>query len=504
MKKQLFFLLLLFSKVAAGQNLEIFTPNNSQAIQIDRRTKKTDNPIPFERGFPLQYALDKEDIFNVFIYKVNIKGGVRHLDLSTDAQGNVISKYHLKSYDTLKNILTINVNGLPPKTLIDIAILRRLNKLELDSVLYFNELLYNNYTANNPVTDAGIGKLYEDFVTFNLKPKEYKEPAFDKLNYADFKTLFGTLYNFYQNIKTYNYTLGIGNIDDIEIADFDEKLRAAKIDDTDLLPISKIVTSGLLSDFMNGNVDITGSYPAGNISKPEKYDLRIAHLDAALIAIDKTLSLTDKLLMTGADQDTKDLRAELIEWRKYATNNRKNIFDNYTNILKGIKNNGYLSREEWLITGNDFNDFTQLSKFVVIPDIGITTMALRGHDAWHFFPRPFAGVNIYFRPVDKSLPEKNFPDFNLLRVMSLQLGLTYGDLGNKEYSNLFNDFSLMAGPSFKLNRWFRLGAGTILTKQTNANPLISDLHTNFGGYFSFSFDLDIFSNAGSVKTRVFK
>jgi hypothetical protein len=508
MARQIFlFLLLTIGCTAFGQSVAVFAPNNSPAILVDRNSKKTDAPVPFDRDFTLQYPLAGEDIFTVHSYRVRIVGGVRKVEVG----GTNGPTFHLLGYDTVtsKGNLLVKIAALPPTTMIDVAILRRANTLELDTLLTFDENIYDNNdpATNTPVnnqTETGIGSDFDKFIYNNLVAKEYTDVQFAKMEYPGYRNFFVTsLLPLYKEIKNHDYTDTASTIDWNEILDLGQPLTDKQIDGGDVLPIGQVVRNAILPQLLNGTADISGTYPSLDLPLA-KYAKRVANLGNSIAAVDKAIAVLDRLLMIVNDKDIYDTRKALVSWHKVMTNNKSILSSHLDKVTSAIKAQKKLNKEVWLITGNDFNDFIALSKVVVMPDLGVTTMWLRGHFKSFFYPRPFVGINIYLRPVDKTLRERDFSRYNPLRVISFQVGLTYGDLGNKEFSNLFNDFSLMAGLTYRFNRWLRLGAGTILVTQTDANPLISDTHTHFGGYFSAAVDFDLFSNAGSVKTRIFK
>ncbi|MCX2451403.1 hypothetical protein OQX61_08980 [Pedobacter sp. PLR] len=497
MKRIRSFLVLVFlCHYAAAQQPEIFTPNSSPNILIDRFKKKTDAPIPFDRSFTLQYPLEKDELFKVHVYRVKVSGKIKTLDMDVNRE-----KY-LKSWDTVKNVLLMNIKGIPPNTLIDIAVLRKLYPKEMDTIMAINERLYESTLRNDTAAISGMFKYFTNYMDC-LKSKEYGNPPFQKISHQDYKKIFNEyLMPRYRNLKEHNYLESYPRISPQEINYFAYKLSINKIQNNDLLLISQLVNDGSTNQLFNNRVDIhnLGADPV----RETDYAKRLVRLDSAVSVVKKVLILCDKLQMLGTDKKIDDLRHRFSCWLKKLNENLDVLGNNLNKITAKIKDHPGITVEEWLIAGNEFNDLEKLSKFVIMPDVGLATLALNGHKGWKFYPRPFVGINVYFRPVDKSLPEADFPRFNLMRIMSFQLGLTYGDLGNKEFSNLFNDFSLMLGPSFRFNRWFRLGTGTVLTTQTDINPIISDTHTHFGGYFAFSFDLDIFSSAASVKSRIFK
>jgi hypothetical protein len=278
-----------------------------------------------------------------------------------------------------------------------------------------------------------------------------------------------------------------------------------KITDDDLVPLASVVREGKMPEFLQGLVDIMAKYPADLQAEADDYESRGDNLAAAQAYLDKVIALCERAQLYGVVPPA-NLMDDIINCRALVKANRAVVQNNYRAMVRYIRTNDGLNKEMWLISGNDFNDLTLLSKSVLLPELGLTTLALKGHDRYYFYPRPFVGVDIYLRPVDKTIRSNNYPkdDKDPLRTVSLQIGLTYGSLNSKEFSSLFNDFSLMGGIGVRLGRWFRISGGTVLTQQTDANPIISTTHTNFGYYAAFSFDLDILSNASSLTGRIFK
>lgn len=505
---------------AECQQTGVYTPYSEPAIQIDKFTSKTSSPLPFDKDFNLQYTLESPQLFtHVYVYKVHLKDGKRYID-TFKKNGEFIPVGCTR--DTSKGVLTIHINAIPPNTLIDVLLIRSLNADEIKCLSQLNESLYKNLIVPDSIYFAGIRAKYDDFkrqLAFN--PYGNHEELVAKFTFLEYVNFFKTqLLSHYQEIKnhpynTYTHTNPspvppahpiLGNINYSDISKLDSELIAKKISDDDLLPLASMVNEQIIPFLLRGLIDVSGNYPQGTLlSDNTDYVGRIANLETAVSYFDRFITLMERAKMSGFIFRL-GFYETIINYRRALDESRKLIKKEYQSIMDSIKSSDKLNKEQWLISGNDFNDLTVLSKSVLMPDIGIVTMALHGHDKWQFYPRPFVGVNIYFRPVNKTIKESFFPknQKDLLRLLGLQVGLTYGKLGGIEFTNLFNDFSLMIGPSFRLARWFRVGIGTILTQQTDVNPIITQTHTYFGYYLAFSFDIDILSNASSLTSRVLK
>jgi hypothetical protein len=523
MKKYLLLYIFCFPLKVLAQEAGVYTPYAVPPIVIDKITKKSSSPLPFDKTFTLQYKLDTlESLFNVYAYKVRVVNGKRVI-VDTNSIVPVV-KIKIDGFDTIKGVLTIHVPALKPNTFMDIALVRKLSNAEIDSLLILNEELYGYsislLATNLTITDSS----YYRFIRNNLTQKPYlTDPGFAKYSFIEYKDFFFTkLFKTYKEIKNHNYVsynsnsgtskapiytqLPIITYDELKLVD--KNLVDRKWADDDLIPlvtvINKMDKMSAIQNFMDGTADMTSKYPKASLTDTDDYETRIDNLTATIAYTNKLIALLEKSQLTFALPN--DLYAKALLYRQGLSDNQKLLIADYNFIRATSKNDKSLNANDWLLTQNEFNDLSVLSKYVIMPDLGITTMIFQGNQKYRAFPRPFIGINIYFRPVDKSLDERDFPkgEYDIRRLLSLQVGLTYGKLDGQEFSNLFNDFNLMVGPSYRLVRWFRIGAGTALAQEINANPLISQTHTKFGGYVALSFDLDIFSSATQVTARVLK
>jgi hypothetical protein len=111
---------------------------------------------------------------------------------------------------------------------------------------------------------------------------------------------------------------------------------------------------------------------------------------------------------------------------------------------------------------------------------------------------PYAGTNIYFRPVNKNAPLRSLGTFGqtFTRRFALTLGLTASSIQETEdmtivRDDLFSSQSLVIGAGLRLTDSIRLGAGALVFKEDDPSPLIDDLSVTASYYVSISFDMDI-------------
>jgi hypothetical protein len=104
----------------------------------------------------------------------------------------------------------------------------------------------------------------------------------------------------------------------------------------------------------------------------------------------------------------------------------------------------------------------------------------------------YVGGNVYFRPVNKDAPLSEFG--GLGRRLALTVGATVSSVTDEENhtrSGLFWNQALVLGAGYRLTSSIRGGAGALIFREANPNPLISRQSATATWYASLSFDLDL-------------
>lgn len=117
---------------------------------------------------------------------------------------------------------------------------------------------------------------------------------------------------------------------------------------------------------------------------------------------------------------------------------------------------------------------------------------------------PYVGVNFYFRPINKAAPVRGGL-FSRKRV-ALTLGLTLTDGFVDEAKTrepLFASQALLVGGGIRLTPSLRLGAGALLFRKKDPNPLADDTSLGLSGYLSLTFDVNVVKLFGQVGAAVF-
>jgi hypothetical protein len=104
----------------------------------------------------------------------------------------------------------------------------------------------------------------------------------------------------------------------------------------------------------------------------------------------------------------------------------------------------------------------------------------------------YVGSNIYFRPINKSAPLT--AGSGIRRRLALTVGLTISSLADeakRTRSDLFWTQSLVLGAGLRLASSIRCGAGALVFRESDPNPLVTRTSAAATWYVSFSFDLDL-------------
>jgi hypothetical protein len=117
---------------------------------------------------------------------------------------------------------------------------------------------------------------------------------------------------------------------------------------------------------------------------------------------------------------------------------------------------------------------------------------------------PYAGTNIYFRPVNPNVPLSQKSSFG--RRFSVTLGYTLqsiADTNERTRKDLFGGGSLVAGAGFRVTESIRLAAGALIFIKKNPNPLITDERVTASPYLSVSFDWKIAKTFAVIGQKFF-
>lgn len=115
---------------------------------------------------------------------------------------------------------------------------------------------------------------------------------------------------------------------------------------------------------------------------------------------------------------------------------------------------------------------------------------------------PTTTFTIYFRPINKNLPFKNYSCFDQIMVRTgFVCGLTTGDFSRtNRREGIINNQALILGLGFRILPFLQISAGSLVFKADDPNPIIENFQMKSSLYFSASIDFDIKSLLSSTFT----
>jgi hypothetical protein len=121
----------------------------------------------------------------------------------------------------------------------------------------------------------------------------------------------------------------------------------------------------------------------------------------------------------------------------------------------------------------------------------------------------YSGVSIYFRPIDKNAPSKNYHGFDRWVAVktSFLLGITMNSIEEPNIrKGLIGNSALVLGLGYKVNLFLKINAGCFVYYKYSNNPLISQqsYYTKASPFISLSIDLDAKELFSGIGNSIFK
>jgi hypothetical protein len=177
----------------------------------------------------------------------------------------------------------------------------------------------------------------------------------------------------------------------------------------------------------------------------------------------------------------------------------KTILDRrQTEIATVVRELSAVAVQDVLLLATSVGDFSTRHSWYLSADLGFLW-------AWDLDEMvPYAGMNIYFRPVNKDAPLQEFGSFaaSFTRRFSAMVGVTVaGDLTKiGEREALFSDRMIVLGAGVRLTDSIRFAGGAVLLRALDPNPVIDHKVIRASPFISFSVDWnvrDTFAGLGS-------
>ena len=116
---------------------------------------------------------------------------------------------------------------------------------------------------------------------------------------------------------------------------------------------------------------------------------------------------------------------------------------------------------------------------------------------------PYAGVNVYFRPVNKNAPLRLCEEDCWRRRLSLTVGITYTSLEEEgRVGDLFDGHSALVGVGARVTDYWRITMGALLLRSRGGDD-DTELKLNATPALSTSIDIHVVGLLGKVGSTLF-
>ncbi len=546
-----YLLLCALNQISAQSTAYINTEllSSQEIVTIDSITGIADKTIPFDNTFYLKiFIKPQEDVVLVNYFRV--KNSNRALVENFRLPGKPV-EIEGKNVDTFfvnnKKELYIKVPPLKPGKSYDFLIVKRLNGEKFQQFVDINFLLLNNDLVNADLKYKSLSNSLS--IRTNKRLFEVENPKFNTIDTYFRSNVRETYRDYYKTLPLKSISQTYGSIDNQKIEKTISTERIMFLNREDLvdellknihdlgvknenyiknlealiLPLQNIRNSEtniarllllgrLPLNFVTNKTDSTAS--ANLIS-------RLDNLNTSKSILEKTIELINYLISIKSTTSPAEV-AKLNNLKKAFAELDEFLKDSKTelgNIIKAINNAPSEKRviaQQWISATSTNNNFVSRVEEIVVPDVGVVGFGSLNNLSSFKEVRPYYGVNINLRPVNKNIRLRNLrkKDGQILtrsvrtpwHYFSVMLGLTIGGSIQEEgeRDDLFGNNSLLVGIGFRINHTIRISAGSVIFRANNPNPLIADKSIATAPFASISFDIKIQSIISSLSSAILK
>ncbi len=474
--------------------------------------------IPFDKKFTfLVPGCNTQYIRKIFVHQAHFSGGFVQPVIDDKVANQSIPDLiftpsgGLFDFDTDHDTLSIHFPALKPEKLFMIVVIRSLTNSNLKKAYALNEALRTG--------DANKIKKTYDALKEATHNDEFRTD-FLALSQSKYQTFYTSkLSSFYVELHTgVNYRtssfLSIAQLNTLSTT-----LTRQRIKFKDLGRLSRIINEGKIDSIFNGCKTVK-YVNAAEPTDSNDFTARVSNISASLVYFDTLTNAVEQSLAIENDTDLQTIRAQLKEIADVLAGNKKFIEDNLKKINEAIEKEDKIQEADILVSTTTAKDLKTQGGNRITMDLGVANISVwDAQNKFVYMPKPYYGVNIYFRPIDRNSRNKDFPhrryqksadmDYNIATYncfwqhLSLSVGLTFGDMSNSQFDNLIGNGVLLVGPAYRFGRFLKVGAGTSLLKRENKNKLISNKTVAAGLYVSLAADIDLVQGVRDF-TNLFK
>jgi len=481
-----------------------FSVCNSQPLfEVDTLTRQIKDKLPFDKDFFLKIKDKDKSLTNVHVYKLFIKKG--KISPTRTSLVKQIEKGELlfsPSFTYSGDYAFIKMDPLDPNTPIDLGLIHKFTGKPLKDLIKVFALMHQGKLDDAKALKSRLLNKIENqvpgFPITAFGGRGWGSKSDEKL--IDFYT--DILKPLFSSVQGFTYTIDLQKISHENLHKLDSEGFKLSIDTSPLQKLGSLEDNGMLEDIMRGLADpedIPGS------PKEDALDLyqRIDNLKKSEALIRKVVFCAEKIMLRSTSSGPARMKTEqLRKVEQKLVENRKFLEESLGKISKKIEEEENLRYCTWFSGDNHIYDLKTAGSYFLIPAIGLVSIFTRGNESNKVFVRPYVGAAIYLRPVDKNQPIKYLKN-KFLHRFSLNLGLTVTALkGGNEFSDLYNNMSLLTGANYKLTRAVSLSLGAVWLKQADKNPLLDKPKSVPQLYFSVAFDVDFMNSISKLTGKL--
>lgn len=508
-KYSLIILILLISGVIYGQMTK---PTNE--IIIDPTTHLADKHAPFDQYFylvvPVDSSLRETDFREMSAYIGQVKGDNLSIPVNKRNGRPKTEEYNYKLQDFIiiektgksKNNLKILMKPLRPGKWYVFRIRHAVTESDIRILEEVNILLYNHQiTLAKAKYEAWVDSKTENndsFIKFRIR--------LGMMPFDDYKNFFYTdLYYYYRFLLDDN-TIEDANlfecikseykniencILECECDNIKGELFQADVKDL-LIPLSHLFSIAD-NDELKNNFQL-GLYNTRNLLSRDfctmdDIQTRVSNYQKSIDDIKNIIAFISLEICNSMNGDNKiNLIESLDHLLSRLDSNMKQLIEYRILVKRNLKDNDFLFGTTRAIAGGYVEQIKTAAGNYIIPDFGVLGMISPANGT--FYVRPYWGVNISFRAINKHTAFRLIPNKTLWHYLSMTIGLTAGSLDGEKIGDLYKGMSFVNGIGIRPSRFFRISVGYVLYKRDNPNPILTQQITAMP-YVSFSVDIDI-------------
>ncbi|MDN3583963.1 hypothetical protein [Mucilaginibacter flavus] len=485
-------------------------------VVYDFKNPETKVDIPFDQRFTFSVIhFNTAGIKRVFAYEAIFKNGIR--DLKADVKDSTGQPSNLPDVELNKyahgDTLDIYFVPLKPSIEFDIAVTRSLGTANLALLYQVNELLYAGNYADARQKFSDLEDATYDSV-FNLSFFSYDFDTYRAAFVATFHPAYVQLHDATQ------FPDGILP-DMIQINRLEMGFVQNRIHYKDGCKLTRVVLDHKITELFKGFVPADYTVSTDQAA-PEDYGARIKNLKQSISIFEALDDSCRSLLARDNSAAFLQVRAMIAADLAQLKTNKDHIEKYFGQLNKAIQADAHLAEVSLLVGTTYAKDIKTQGSNIFTLDLGLSFM-----NAWNyrnqaaFLPKLYWGVNIYFRPINKSMRQEtlphglkpdlvNGPDYHIVdqasgwQHFSMTLGFTTGTYSNTDFDNLFNNTTLLTGFGYRFYRAFKFSLGTAWLRRTSNNPVITGKGLCFAPYASLSVDIDLIQNLKDIYTMIMK